>query len=616
MAEEITEASNNEEVTKAAEMPPVKSGGAGGRGLYIIGAVIFIAVVAFLLFYFKANLMPSDPNKAAAVSSSKYVRVFTNLALKEAAEVRAILEAQGIKDYRIEDKGKSISVRRKEADNVRLIMALEGLPSGGVIGYEIFDKGGALGATDFDKKIKLTRALNGELSRNISRIDRIVEARVQIVIPEKSMFETVKVPVTAAIFIKITKGLMLTPMQVRGVVNLVASSVEELSTSNVMVVDYSGNILTSLEYADIYEQWADEQEKEFEKMKMASYQKGKDKKRGFLSFNRDDDSGQAAKVEPKKTPEGKGAKKVTTPREMMEARLGFKKKYEKDLEKKGQAILDQFFPMDQTMIRVNAELKTFDESQENDESAVARLTAIILLDDKSKDIVLTPEVKETVFKAVAAVVGYVRGRDRLDLRWAPVAKVERTVKTPIVKAEMMKELKELKKQDKAEQNFGQNIKDSLFKTFVGITELIRKEDAAKDIVTGKGKKTLPKNVYAQMDAKKQKTFAKAPQHFIVKMIRTIDPAYKYLSVNKLILLNELLQENAFSFYAILLIALVVIYSLIKKIFKRKKKVKGEGILAAGGSEKSEQSATLDDFRDTALKNPDKLADVLKNWLTE
>ncbi|MBU0579760.1 MAG: flagellar M-ring protein FliF [Candidatus Margulisbacteria bacterium] len=397
MAEEAAGAA----APKTIGTPPVKRGGVGNRLIYIAGGVVILVVILLLSIFFR----PSLENVSQGAGAAKYIPVFTHLELKDAAEIKAALEAQGIRDYKIEDNGRTISVRRKDADNVRLAMALEGLPAGGVVGYEIFDKGGALGATDFDKRIKLTRALNGELSRNISRIYGIEEARVQIVIPEKQLFETQKVPVTSAVFIRITKGVLLAPLQIRGIVHLVASSVEELATANVTVVDYSGRILSSADYETFYNNWKAQQEK--------SLTLETDKKTGKLITLKEE----AAKTMAKEIEKGKAS---LTPQERMEARLRFKQKFEAEMEQKTQSVLDQFFPKGASLIKINAELKTFEETEADDQSAIARLTSIILLDEKNKTLVLTPEVKEAVFKAVAAVTGYVRGRDRIDLRWAPI----------------------------------------------------------------------------------------------------------------------------------------------------------------------------------------------------
>ncbi|MFC1517668.1 flagellar basal-body MS-ring/collar protein FliF [Candidatus Margulisiibacteriota bacterium] len=384
---------------KAVGTPPVKKGGIGNRLIYLIGGVIFFVIILIVGFFFR----PSFDSSGGQDGRSKYVNVFTHLELKDAAEIRAALDAQGIRDYKVEENGKTIAVRRKDADNARLAMALEGLPAGGVVGYEIFDKGGALGATDFDKRIKLTRALNGELSRNISRIYGIEEARVQIVIPEKQLFETEKVPVTSAVFIKIAKGILLSPLQIKGVIHLIASSVEELATRNVTVVDYSGRILSSPEYEDFYNKWKAQQQ-----TNMAISMKQKPSKAEGVKL--------AISVEETQ----KSTSAALTPKERMEARLRFKQKFEKDMEAKAQSVLDQFFPAGASLIKINAELKTFDEAQEDNGSAIARITSIILLDENNKTLVLTPENKEAVFKAVAAVTGYVRGRDRIDLRWAPI----------------------------------------------------------------------------------------------------------------------------------------------------------------------------------------------------
>ena len=109
-------------------------------------------------------------------------------------------------------------------DNVarlRMKLAEAGLPKGGGVGYEIFDKTDALGATTFVQNINHLRALEGELARTIRGIDRVQAARVHLVLPERPLFSRDKVDASASIVLKV-RGT-LEPQQVRAIRHLVAT---------------------------------------------------------------------------------------------------------------------------------------------------------------------------------------------------------------------------------------------------------------------------------------------------------------------------------------------------------------------------------------------------------
>jgi flagellar M-ring protein FliF len=114
-------------------------------------------------------------------------------------------------------------------------LAEAGLPKGGSIGYEIFDKSDALGATSFVQNINHLRALEGELARTIRALDRVQAARVHLVLPERPLFARDKAEPSASIVLKV-RG-MLEPQQVRAIRHLVASAVNGLKPERVSIVD-------------------------------------------------------------------------------------------------------------------------------------------------------------------------------------------------------------------------------------------------------------------------------------------------------------------------------------------------------------------------------------------
>ena len=129
-------------------------------------------------------------------------------------------------------------------DNVarlRMKLAEAGLPKGGGVGYEIFDKSDALGATSFIQNINHLRALEGELARTIRGLDRVQAARVHLVLPERPLFSRDKVETSASIVLKV-RGT-LEPQQVRAIRHLVATAVTGLKPERVSVIDETGKLL-------------------------------------------------------------------------------------------------------------------------------------------------------------------------------------------------------------------------------------------------------------------------------------------------------------------------------------------------------------------------------------
>ena len=97
------------------------------------------------------------------------------------------LERQAI-PYELRNEGAIIMVPKDKVTRLRMKLAESGLPKGGGVGYEIFDKSDALGTTSFVQNINHLRALEGELARTIRAIDRVQAARVHLVLPERPLF--------------------------------------------------------------------------------------------------------------------------------------------------------------------------------------------------------------------------------------------------------------------------------------------------------------------------------------------------------------------------------------------------------------------------------------------
>lgn len=193
-----------------------------------------IGVVAISAFAFAMLIV--------AANKVEYRPLFTNLTSEDAGEIVRKLKEQKV-PYRIEGDGKTVMVQADKVYDLRLSLASEGLPQGGGIGFEIFDRKN-FGMTEFVQKLNYQRALQGELGRTISQITGVEHARVHLAIPEKSLFTEREKSPTASIILKMKSSRNLQENEVQGIVHLVASSIEGMEPGNVTVLDSRGKILS------------------------------------------------------------------------------------------------------------------------------------------------------------------------------------------------------------------------------------------------------------------------------------------------------------------------------------------------------------------------------------
>lgn len=200
----------------------------------LFGALGLTAIVAAALFALVFRMGGED--KAL---------LFSGIDLAEAGEITQRLDQANI-PYELRGDGSSIYVPRSKVLSTRLLLSQDGLPSRGSVGYEIFDKQDALGATQFQQNINRLRALEGELARTIGSIKGVKSARVHLVLPEKRLFEENSEQPSASIVLQLG-GAALTQGQVRAIRNLVASATPGLSASRVTIADDSGRLLATAE---------------------------------------------------------------------------------------------------------------------------------------------------------------------------------------------------------------------------------------------------------------------------------------------------------------------------------------------------------------------------------
>lgn len=196
-----------------------------------------VAVTAFLLLMM-----------IALFSGADYQPLYTNLELSDAAEITRVLSENGI-SYKLSDNGSTILVPADLVYQTRLTLAAQGLPTGGVVGFETFNTT-RLGETEADRQLRYRVALEGELTRTIRAIDEIEDARVHLVIPPSSLFIRETQPSTASVLLRLKPGRSLTQQQIRGIAHLIATSVERLLPENITIVDTRGNVLHDFSSSD------------------------------------------------------------------------------------------------------------------------------------------------------------------------------------------------------------------------------------------------------------------------------------------------------------------------------------------------------------------------------
>ncbi len=174
------------------------------------------------------------------MAQPQMVPLFTDLSVEDSSAIIKDLERQAI-PYEMKNDGAIIMAPKEQVARLRMKLAEGGLPKGGGVGYEIFDKSDALGATSFIQNINHLRALEGELARTIRGIDRVQAARVHLVLPDRPLFARDKAEATASIVLKV-RGT-LEPQQVRAIRHMVATAVNGMKPERVSVIDETGKLL-------------------------------------------------------------------------------------------------------------------------------------------------------------------------------------------------------------------------------------------------------------------------------------------------------------------------------------------------------------------------------------
>lgn len=173
-----------------------------------------------------------------------YKPLLGNLAGMDSNQVMEVLNAADIA-YTVEPNSGALLVKADELGRARMKLAAAGVaPGDGNVGFEILDKDQSLGTSQFMEATRYRRGLEGELARTIASLNNVKGARVHLAIPKSSVFVRDERKPSASVLVELYPGRGLEPSQVMAIVNLVATSVPELSKSQVTVVDQKGNLLS------------------------------------------------------------------------------------------------------------------------------------------------------------------------------------------------------------------------------------------------------------------------------------------------------------------------------------------------------------------------------------
>ncbi len=196
----------------------------------LLGGVV-LGMIAF--FFFVSTRLTAPPMSL----------LFGELSPQDAAQITGKLDSEGV-PYEIRSGGTQVWVPQDRALKLRMQLAEQGgMPRGGSIGYELFDKGDAIGATNFVQNLNLVRALEGELERTISSLSPVSAARVHLVMPKRDLFSREKQEPTASVVVKMREAGRLTRGQIQAIQNLVAGAVPSMKPGRVSIIDDKGTLL-------------------------------------------------------------------------------------------------------------------------------------------------------------------------------------------------------------------------------------------------------------------------------------------------------------------------------------------------------------------------------------
>ena len=199
-----------------------------GNKLMLVAGIA--AVVAVMVVFWLWSQQPD------------YRVLYSNYSDKDGGAIVAELEKMNV-PFKFSDGGNAILVPAGQVHQARLKLAADGLPKGGNAGFELLENQ-KFGVSQFVEQVNFQRALEGELERSVQSISAVEGAKIHLAIPKSTVFVRDQLKPTASVLLNLRAGRSLDPQQVGAIVHLVASSVPNLPTANVTVVDQNGTLLS------------------------------------------------------------------------------------------------------------------------------------------------------------------------------------------------------------------------------------------------------------------------------------------------------------------------------------------------------------------------------------
>ena len=200
----------------------------GPGRIAIVGGVFLGLIIFFIIF-------------VTRFTSPSMEVLYSDLDTADSTRITAQLQTMGAK-YQLKQGGKEILISAKDVTRVRLELAEQGM-GGSVLGYELFDKSEAIGATSFMQNVNYIRALEGELSRTIESLNSVKGARIHLVMPKRELFSRKKQEPSASVFLRMRGATRLSSEQISAVQHLVAAAVPSLTPKHISVIDNKGKLL-------------------------------------------------------------------------------------------------------------------------------------------------------------------------------------------------------------------------------------------------------------------------------------------------------------------------------------------------------------------------------------
>lgn len=174
--------------------------------------------------------------------SPEYKVLYSNVSDRDGGAIIGVLAQMNV-PYKFTEGGAAILVPVEQVHEARLRLAALGLPKGGTVGFELMENQ-KLGVSQFVEQVNYQRALEGELARSMQSLSSVQSARVHIAFAKQSVFVREQQKPSASVLLNLYPGRTLDPAQVSAIIHLVSSSIPDLPTKNITVLDQSGELLS------------------------------------------------------------------------------------------------------------------------------------------------------------------------------------------------------------------------------------------------------------------------------------------------------------------------------------------------------------------------------------